>query len=492
MKKSTRLLIGGAALLVVGSFFLSGVSLKGSKIEYKLTDSLNYDRDVFYMNSKSPLVAADPWVIQVDDAYYAYATSDKLSGYGFLAWKSYDMVEWKEVGTVYYTSKDTWGKRDFWAPEVTYYEGQYYLHYTAKEQSGAIKIGMAVSESPEGPFKDIENVPFFDPGYNVIDSNIFVDDDGKTYFYYTRDCSEYVYNGHHESHIYGVEIKDMKEIIGEPVLLTQPTLEWELQSGDWRWNEGPEVLKHDEKYYLIYSGNFYNSREYSLGYAVSDSPLGPFEKVENNQILYVEEEWSHVSGPGHNSFAPSKDLSETYAIYHSHINPYGGGIRQLNIDPIGFRNDGTMYINGPSVSPQPLPSGNSKVMKVNKYIDSIAVNNNIVDHSVLFDNEIVYHQEQLHNALQLKGKNEITITFNKEINIENILLYGYETTKNPFKVAGIQLNENSHIKGEKATNQLPGEAAIYSFDSLKTNEITIIVEGNKPFYLSEIIILGQN
>jgi hypothetical protein len=205
----------------------------------------------------------------------------------------------------------------------------------------------------------------FDFGYAAIDADVIVDEDGRKYLYYSRDCSENIVSGRHESHIYGVELSDdMLSVKGEPKLLAKPEQEWELQSGnEWRWNEGPLVFKKNGNYYMMYSGNFYGDKKYGIGYAVSKSPLGPFTKYEGNPIVsYVESnDKTLVSGPGHNSLTVSPDGKDYYIVYHSHTEPaVGGGNRQVCIDKLGFRADDTIFVNGPTITSQPLPSGLSE------------------------------------------------------------------------------------------------------------------------------------
>jgi hypothetical protein len=166
-----------------------------------------------------------------------------------------------------------------------------------------------------------------------------------------------VVGAYHESHLYGVQLADdLLSAVGEPVLLTQPDTAWELVSGDYRWNEGPAVLKHDGRYYLFYSANYYAGKEYAVGVAVADHPMGPYTKQTNNPILnYIETEGTViVSGPGHNSFFTAGD--EIFASYHTHTYPQApSGNRQLNIDRVGFHADGTAFINGPTVQRQLRP-----------------------------------------------------------------------------------------------------------------------------------------
>jgi GH43 family beta-xylosidase len=295
----------------------------------------------------------DPFILRtVSGTYYCYATSAQD---GFKAWKSDDLVDWQEIGYVYTRQKNSWGVSDFWAPEVIYFEGKYYLHYSARwGKNLSLRIGVAISETPNGPFVDVYNHPMFDFGYAVIDGHVFIDDDGKKYLYYSRDCSEHIFEGRHESHLYVIELDDdLVSVKGEPIFLTKPEQAWEIRSGDeWRWNEGPFLLKSEDKYFLMYSANFYASRDYSVGYAIAEKPTGPFIKANHNPIL--SSNCPEVSGPGHNSVTTSPDGKELIIVYHIHTDPANpNGDRQVCIDKMDIR-DAVMSIQGPTMSKQKI------------------------------------------------------------------------------------------------------------------------------------------
>ncbi len=471
-------------LLALSGCNSNNVSLSGTKLDYQLIDESNFDNNNYYMNKNDAIHAADPWVIQADGKYYAYATSDKLSNYGFLVWESDNMVDWEEVGIAHYMSKDGWAVRDYWAPEVTYYNDKYYMHYTAKDKDGVIKIGMAVADTPVGPFEDVSDEAYFYPGYNIIDSNILISDEGN-YLYYSRDCSEYVYQGRNESHIYGVELDDELNVVGEPTLLIKPDLAWEQQSGNTRWTEAPEIIQHQDQYYLIYSANLFNSREYSLGYAVADNPLGPFEKPDTNRVLYAPKDWDHVSGPGHNSFTTSLDDEEQFTLYHSHVNTAGGGVRKLNIDRFGFRQDGSFYVNGPTITPQPMPSGAGKLVSKNKMIKALSIDE--TSSPTLYDQEFFIYDENS-NFIQVKNQT-INVEFNEAVTISDIMLYANKGDE--IKIAGIQLGEENYLKDLEYQITYPGEAMIINFEPVTTNSITIYLDNESNIDLSEINFLGN-
>jgi len=298
----------------------------------------------------------DPFVLRVPDGkYYCYATS---APDGFKAWSSDNLVEWKEEGYVYIRREDSWGVSDFWAPEVVHYNEKYYMHYSARwGKNQSLRIGVAMADEPTGPFMDIFNRPMFDFGYAAIDGHVFIDDDRHKYFYYSRDCSENIVDGRHESHLYVAKLNDdLVSFEDVPLLITKPEQEWELRSGpEWFWNEGPFVLKHNGKYYLMYSANFFASRDYSVGYAVSESPTGPSAKAAHNPVLFTT--IPEVSGPGHNSVTSSPDGSELFIVYHIHTDPQNPSAdRQVCIDRMGFQDNGLIYVKGPSYTSQDMPS----------------------------------------------------------------------------------------------------------------------------------------
>lgn len=309
-----------------------------------------------YQNPMPIKQIGDPFVLRAPDGtYYCYATS---ATDGFKAWTSPDLVHWTDIGYVYKRKADSWGESDFWAPEVVLHKGTYFMHYSARwGKNQSLRIGVATSDSPAGPFVDMFNRPMFDFDYAAIDGHVFIDEDGSQYFYYARDCSENVIDGRHESHLYVAELhEDMVSFKEEPRLILKPEQEWECRSGpEWFWNEGPFVLKHNQSYYLMYSANFYAGRDYSVGYAVAGSPLGPFVKSPHNPVLVSPH--GNISGPGHNSVTASPDGSELFIVYHIHTDPqHPGGDRQVCIDRMGFRADGSLYVTGPTDTPQPIPS----------------------------------------------------------------------------------------------------------------------------------------
>lgn len=295
----------------------------------------------------------DPYVLKVDDVYYMYATS--LAGSGFLVWESDNLVDW-DAGEVAYShnqQSERWATGDFWAPEVIEYNEMFYMIFSARAQNGELTTTIATSDSPKGPFLD-QVVDIIGQEGSFIDGHMFIDDDSTPYLYYVRDNYDNYINGQQVSQIYVQEMSgDLLSLVGDPVMIIEPDQEWENPDGNIVWNEGPFVVKSDSRYYLMYSANFFASSDYAIGYAVSDSPTGPFVKSDSNPILSSDLA-NGISGPGHNSITVGLDNETLYAVYHIHTDPNNpSGDRRPAIDRLYF-DDGKMVIDGPTSDEQEL------------------------------------------------------------------------------------------------------------------------------------------
>ena len=203
---------------------------------------------------RNPLDVAfgDPFILHAADGkFYMYGTSGDIRG--FRVCVSDDLVTWQKGDVVYDGNASAWGTDCFWAPEVYERDGRYYLFFSANWRHNpngdleTFRIGVAVADSPSGPFSDLYDRPVFDPGYPVIDANVLWDDDGRMYLYYSRCCYKHpveselsawardkgLFDEIEESWVYGVEMKpDFSGVIGEPVaLLTPPQSASDPQTG---------------------------------------------------------------------------------------------------------------------------------------------------------------------------------------------------------------------------------------------------------------------
>jgi len=458
-------------MIGVSIFILGGCQMK-DKVFKEFEIQVNEEQ--FYQNPLEINQIGDPFVLKSSDGnYYCYPTSDARRGYK--VWVSQDMVHWeKQAENIYIKERDGWAISDFWAPEVYEWDGMYYMYYTARWKEGnSLRIGVATSESPLGPFKDVSNKPMFDFGYAVIDANVLIDDDGQGYLYYSRDCSENQLGGYNESHLYEIQLSDDKlEVIGEPVLLEKPEQPWELETGNYRWNEGAFVFKRENIYYMMYSANFYGGRQYSLGYATSDSPLGKYTKYENNPILYTQSDWEDISGPGHHSITRSPNGKVWYAMYHTHSIPaLGGGDRQVNMDVMGFREDGSIYMNGPTISPQLIPS---KMGEAYEIMANTQITKNGEPAEVLKDGEFALYTEGLvkTEVISLVGKDIVEVTFDINQEIQGILLYTGVADDEKLEGVTIKFSNGYGISNLKFPDGV-GQPAVAQFEPMEVKWIKI-------------------
>ena len=270
----------------------------------------------------------DPQIVLFEGKYYCYATCECACaphiGEGFSVWVSEDLENWSDPIRCF-TGTDYWGKSHFWAPEVIYHNGKFVMHYTAKSRElNSLRIGVAVSNSPTGPFIDVHNAPMFDLGYATIDGSVLVCDEGN-FFYYSRDCCENCVDGVRISDLYCVRLSDdLTEAVGEHIHITRPTYDWEKRSLSITskkptiWNEGPNVIKLDDKYVMNYSANYYASNDYAICIAVADHPMGPWTKPqESNPVLSNR---GDLFGAGHNAFFRGKD-GKLYTAFHVQTYP---------------------------------------------------------------------------------------------------------------------------------------------------------------------------
>lgn len=328
-----------------------------------------------------PVALGDPYIIfdEQRDRYYMYGTGGTPNG--FVAYSSSDLKDWKEEGVIYTNAQDqSWGTKDFWAPEVYRWDEKYYLFYSAhwknnpNQELENYKIGVAVADSPTGPFIDKTGDPLFDPGYPIIDANVYVAQDGRKYLYYSRCCYKHPvasevadwakekgwYDEIEESWVYGVELSpDLSGVVGEPQLLLRPPSKMNDKQAEWesrsvlhqeinrRWTEGSYLFQHGDLYYMMYSANHYAGPFYAVGYATSESPLGPFEKSEHNPVLEKNtDQGGEVTGTGHNSILVGKD-GKLYCVYHGRTTATGSD-RVVFIDPMEIGADGVLRVSGPT------------------------------------------------------------------------------------------------------------------------------------------------
>lgn len=272
---------------------------------------------------------ADPEAIVFDKTYWVYPTySAKYKEQVFMdAFSSKDLITWKKHERIIDTSAVKWAKKAMWAPSITKKDGKYYLFFGANDIQSDNEvggIGVAVADKPEGPFKDLLGKPLIDKFYNKaqpIDQFVFKDKDGQYYLIYGgwRHCNIAKLNNDFTGFVPFEDGTTFKEITPEGYV------------------EGSFMFIKDGKYYFMWSEGGWTGPDYSVAYAIADSPLGPFKRI--GKILKQDPEVA--TGAGHHSIIHDKKKDTWYIVYHRRpLGEKDGNHRVTCIDLMTFDEKG--------------------------------------------------------------------------------------------------------------------------------------------------------
>lgn len=298
---------------------------------------------------------ADPFVLRWDDGYLAYGTGPGFAGRQFEILSSPDLVSWTRVGGALEQTPPELGT-DFWAPEVAYAEGRFWMYYSVGFGDTRHHLRVAVADSPLGPFVD-QGVNLTPNETFAIDPSPFQDVDGSWYLYFARDVLTGDRVG---THLAVDALTSMTSLTGSARQVLAPTADWQIFERnrsmygavhDWHTLEGPVVRRHEDAYYCLYSGGSYLGEGYGVAWARSAHPLGPWIEPAGTRGRLLTTVPGHVRGPGHNSVVTTFGGTDVLA-YHAW--DAAGERRQMCIDPLLWDADGPLTP-GPSWTEQPIP-----------------------------------------------------------------------------------------------------------------------------------------
>lgn len=245
----------------------------------------------------------------------------------FDAFYSEDLVEWTLVKKIFELKDVPWARRAMWAPSPVERNGRYYYYFAANdiqsnEEVGG--IGVAVSDRPEGPFRDALGKPLigkFHHGAQPIDPHVYIDDDGTAYLYYGG-----------WGHCNVVKLNDDMVSIGafeDGEIYKEITPEGFV--------EGPCMIKRKGRYYFMWAEGGWGGPGYSVAYAVSDTPLGPFNRV--GKIL--QQNPKVATGAGHHGVIQVPGTDEWFIVYHRRpLSETDANHREVCIDSMHFDEEG--------------------------------------------------------------------------------------------------------------------------------------------------------
>ena len=256
---------------ILNSYFM-GVSLLGLA-SCQSFSKVNQQQEVVVDSIVNPIItmrySADPSAHVFNDTLYIYPSHDRDEAQwwdmeDYYVYSTTDMKTFKDEGLVFEPLKQTtWAKRYSWAPDCVERNGKYYLYFPTDQDY----VGVAVGNTPVGPFKDALGKPLISrtsPGVvaprDFIDPAVFIDDDGTSYLLVGQNALNIVCLN-----------DDMISYNGEPVILDNVAQLPYFFEGIW-------MHKYKGKYYLSYStGPNIEGRNPQIAYAIADSIMGPYK-----------------------------------------------------------------------------------------------------------------------------------------------------------------------------------------------------------------------
>lgn len=274
---------------------------------------------------------ADPEGTVMDGRYWIFPTfsAPYEQQLHLDAFSSKDLVNWEKHERVLEQKNVPWLEKALWAPAIIEANGKYYLFFGGNDvHEGEVGgIGVAVSDRPEGPYKDALGKPLINEivnGAQPIDQFVFRDDDGQYYMFY---------GGWRHCNVCRLS-PDLLSIVpwedGQKFHEVTPSE---------KYVEGPFMLKRGGKYYFMWSEGGWTGPDYCVAYAISDTPFGPFKRI--GKILERDE--TVARGAGHHSVIQVPGKDEYYIVYHRRpLDETDGNHRVTCIDRLYFNPDGTI------------------------------------------------------------------------------------------------------------------------------------------------------
>lgn len=311
-----RLILSSAALLAAGA----GVSAQNPVIR----DAFTADPSAHVFDGRVYLYPSHDIPAPAD-----YARKDWFCMADYHVYSSDNLVDWVDHGVIVDQKQVPWvndTSYSMWAPDCNYYKGQYYFVFPAGQKPkpgqrfAGNGIGLAVSDSPSGPF-----VPDAEPvaGIGGIDPCLFIDDDGTPYL---------AWSGR------GLQVQqlseDLRSVVGEPYNVSSV-----IPKGQ---TEGPFLFKANGKYYYTYP--WVEKERECIAYAMADNPLGPYKFV--GKIMEQDGE-EYSCWTNHHSVVNFQ--GHWYFFYHHNdYSPKFDKNRSVCVDELFFNPDGTIQLITPT------------------------------------------------------------------------------------------------------------------------------------------------
>ena len=275
------------------------------------------------------IYTADPAPLVYGGRVYLYTGHDEDASTYFTMrdWRVYsstDMVNWTDHGSPMSLATFAWADANAWAGQVVARNGKFYWYAPMRQRSnGQMVIGVAVSDSPTGPFRDAIGRPLV--GNGQIDPTVMIDDDGQAYLYWGNPDLWYVRLN-----------ADMTSYSGSPTKIALTTAGFGTRTGDANrptlFEEGPWVYKRNGLYYNVFAAKCCSE---FLAYSTSPGPTGPW--TYRGTVMPTTGS-SFTNHPGVIDFNGG-----SYLFYHNGALPGGGGYtRSVAVEKFSYGADGSI------------------------------------------------------------------------------------------------------------------------------------------------------
>lgn len=275
------------------------------------------------------LYTADPAPMVHDGTLYLYTTHDEdVTVNDFFTmndWRVYsttDVVNWTDHGSPLHYRDFSWASGSAWAGQVVFRNDKFYFYVPVTRKNGGSVIGVAVSDSPTGPFVDPIGAPLVTSDCGDIDPTVFIDDDGQAYLYWGNPNLCYVKLN-----------DDMISYKESVVKVPLTTGSFGTRSNNERptsYEEGPWFYRRDGRYYMVFAAGPISEH---IGYATSNSPTGPWTY---GGVVMATEGGSFTNHPGVVDFG-----GKSLFFYHNAALPGGGGFkRSVSVEEFTYDGSG--------------------------------------------------------------------------------------------------------------------------------------------------------
>lgn len=274
------------------------------------------------------LYTADPAPLVYDGRVYVYTSHDEDTlvndSFTMNDWRLYsskDMVNWNDHGSPLGFKSFSWSNGDAWAGQVVQRNGKFY-YYVPVNQNGGKVIGVAVADTPLGPFKDPIGKPLVTSDCGTIDPTAYIDDDDQAYLYWGNPSLCYVKLN-----------SDMISYSGKVEHVPMTTASFGVRAKTDRatsYEEGPWFYKRQGRYYLVFAGGPISEH---IAYSTSTGPTGPWTYAG---VIMPTEGASFTNHAGMIDF-----LGKSYFFYHNGALQGGGGFhRSVCVEEFTYGADG--------------------------------------------------------------------------------------------------------------------------------------------------------